>query len=319
MSATYCQINPDLLMQSSELPFDLFVPSTGSANSGYIKFASKDQKHKEKVFDLLNSEDFDEELFILEEDLVKYYDGATVNLRKFVVNKFVPLEKKIEKISEVSKGIMKQFFDSPSSGDVLRASDQIIELMETCMAQKEFGVKGLLKILTKDYYTYTHSINVGLYCMTYGIETKMSQEDIRGLGLGGMLHDVGKSKIAREILNKDGKLTDEEFEAIKDHSISGGEILEDMGCFGKNVVSMASQHHEKYIGGGYPHGLVNDEIEHFARICKVMDVYDALTTRRSYKKPFSPVTAFTIMSKEMYGHFDPNILENLIRTMGPQN
>ncbi|MBC8283060.1 MAG: hypothetical protein H8E32_04545 [Nitrospinae bacterium] len=121
------------------------------------------------------------------------------------------------------------------------------------------------------------------------------------------------------MLNKVGKLTDEEFEIIKDHSNLGGIILEGMGCFGQNVISMAGQHHENYMGCGYPNNLARDEIEYYARICKVMDVYDALTTRRSYKKAFTPVTALTIMNKEMRDHFDPNVLEKLILMMGPGN
>ena len=319
MDSTYCQINADLISKGHDLSFDIFILNGEASDSGFIKFASKDENHKEKVLELLSSDGFDEKLYIHEEDLFKYYESVTVNLRNFVVNKDVPLETKIEKISEVSKDIMHDFFDSNSSEDILRVSDQVVELMETCMSNKEFGVKGLFKILTKDYYTYTHSINVGLYCMTFGIQTNMGSNDVRGLGLGGMLHDVGKSKISKEILNKVGKLTDEEFEIIKDHSNFGAIILEGMGCFKENVISMAGQHHERYLGEGYPNGLAKDEIEYFARICKVMDVYDALTTRRSYKKALSTMNAFTIMKKNMQGHFDPNILDRFILIMGPES
>ncbi|MEK9628220.1 MAG: HD domain-containing phosphohydrolase [Nitrospinota bacterium] len=92
-----------------------------------------------------------------------------------------------------------------------------------------------------------------------------------------------------------------------------------MGCFKKNGISMAGQNHERYLGSGYPNGLAKDENEYFARICKVMDVYDALTTRRSYKKALTTMDAFTIMKKEMQGHFDPNILDKFILIMGLEN
>ena len=97
----------------------------------------------------------------------------------------------------------------------------------------------------------------------------------------------------------------------------GKEILESMKCYRTHVVEMADQHHEKFEGNGYPNGLARDEISNFARICKVMDVYDALTTRRSYKKAVKSFDAITIMKNQMRNEFDPNILENFIRYLGP--
>ena len=81
---------------------------------------------------------------------------------------------------------------------------------------------------------------------------------------------------------------------------------------------MAAQHHEKFKGGGYPRGIVGDEISFFARICKVMDVYDALTTRRSYKKAMNPFDTLTLMKKQMSDEFDAKILDNFIQYMGPE-
>ena len=97
----------------------------------------------------------------------------------------------------------------------------------------------------------------------------------------------------------------------------GKEILKSMKCYRTHVVEMADQHHEKFEGNGYPNGLARDEISNFARICKVMDVYDALTTRRSYKKAVKSFDAITIMKNQMRNEFDPKILDNFIRYLGP--
>jgi len=132
-----------------------------------------------------------------------------------------------------------------------------------------------------------------------------------------MLHDVGKSKIDHALINKSGKLSDEEFEQMKTHASAGGEILTGMKCYTNNVVRMASEHHEKYKGGGYPNGIEGEEIHRYARICKIMGVYDALTTRRSYKKAMSAFDTLIIMKKQMAHDFDPKLLNSFIGLMAP--
>jgi HD-GYP domain-containing protein (c-di-GMP phosphodiesterase class II) len=235
-----------------------------------------------------------------------------------VSNPKVSFEKKARKVYDVSKNIMKEFFENNASEKVLRSSDEVMEIMEECFQDYDIGFYGISKITNKDYYTYTHSVNVGLYCMTYGVKIKMNHDEVRMLGLGGMLHDVGKSKVSNDILNKKGLLTPQEFDIVKHHAPLGGEILSNMSCYNHAVVDMATQHHEKFKGGGYPRGIVGDEISYFARICKVMDVYDALTTRRSYKKAMNPFDTLTLMKKQMSDEFDARILDNFIHYMGPE-
>jgi len=91
---------------------------------------------------------------------------------------------------------MKEFFDNNASEKILQTSEEVMDIMEQCLSDNEAGFHSLTMITNKDYYTYTHSVNVGLYCMSYGIKTKMGPNDTRDLGLGGMLHDVGKSTSA---------------------------------------------------------------------------------------------------------------------------
>ena len=297
--------------------FDIFCKTTSFGNTQFVKFASSHPSHQEKIRKLIQSGETNEEFYIREGDLTKYHSLATKSLRNMIANPEIPFQEKTQKIYDVSKGIMKEFFDSNASEKILQTSEEVMDIMEQCLSENEAGFHSLTLITNKDYYTYTHSVNVGLYCMSYGIKTKMGPNDTRELGLGGMLHDVGKSKIDASLINKNGKLTDEEFQIIKSHSSLGKELLESMQCYGNNVVRMADEHHEKFKGNGYPNGLVGEEISNFARICKVMDVYDALTTRRSYKKALAPFEALTIMGKQMVDEFDFNILGNFVRYMGP--
>jgi HD-GYP domain-containing protein (c-di-GMP phosphodiesterase class II) len=316
--AQFRRINLEFMNDHGNEAFDIYFKSHSFGMVKFVKFASSKPEHYQKVKRLMDSGEITEEFFIQEDDLFKYYRHATSTLRQIVSNPRVSFDVKAKKVYDVSKNIMREFFEYNASAKVLTNSEEVMELMEDCFNDTDIGFYGISKITNKDYYTYTHSVNVGLYCMTYGFKLKMRQDEIRQLGLGGLLHDVGKSRIPTDILNKKGTLTTEEFETIKGHAPYGKDILEGMKCYGSAIIDMAEQHHEKFKGGGYPNGLVGREISHFARICKVMDVYDALTTRRSYKKAMNPYDTLTLMKKQMADDFDLAILDSFIRLMGPE-
>jgi HD-GYP domain-containing protein (c-di-GMP phosphodiesterase class II) len=313
----FCPIDLEFLEIGGTEVFDIFYKTNSFGSSQYVKFASSHPTHQDKFRKIIESGETNEQFYIREEDLSKYHTQATKSLRSMISNPEIPFQEKTQKIYDVSKGIMKDFFDSNASQKILQSSEEVMGIMEQCLSGNEAGFHSLTMITNKDYYTYTHSVNVGLYCMSYGIKTKMGPNDTRDLGLGGMLHDVGKAKIDAKLINKNGKLTDEEFQIIKGHSSLGTEVLKSMKCYGPNVIRMAGEHHEQFKGNGYPKGLVGEEISQFARICKVMDVYDALTTRRSYKKAMPPFEALTLMGKQMVDEFDLDILGNFVRYMGP--
>ncbi len=314
---SYRRINLEFLSGSSSESFDIFYKTNSMGETKFVKFASTDPAHQEKVHRILESGDATQDFFIQDDDLFKYYAHATRTLKTIVTSDSVPIEVKTQKVYEVSKNIMNEFFEQNASPKILTASDEVVEIMEQCFSDSEVGFYGISKLTSKDYYTYTHSVNVGLYCMTYGIKINLPREETRQLGLGGMLHDVGKSLIRLDLINKEGKLTDNEFEEMKEHSPKGEIILKDLNCYGDCVIHMAGQHHEKFSGGGYPNDLQGEAIAFGGRLCKVMDVYDALTTRRSYKKALRPFDALTLMKKQMLPHFDPELLDSFIRLMGP--
>jgi len=311
-------IDIKILDKNANLAFNIFSKVQGTDEDSFVLYASKEPRYREKVRALLESSELMEELYIHEEDLVLYFEHATNSLRDYVINSDATPEKKMEKVYDLSRDVTQQFFDANASPEILRSSGQVVELMEKCLENNELGFHGLTKIMEKDYYTYTHSINVGLYCMSFALKVGMPADEVHELGLGGMLHDVGKSKIPMEIINKKGALTEEEFQIVKNHTDRGEEVVRELGCYGEKVIEMVGQHHEKYNGGGYNRNLIGDEISLFARICKLTDVYDALTTRRSYKKSLKPLEALTIMKSQMGSEFDPKLLHSFIIMMGPQ-
>lgn len=316
--AKFRSINLEFLEEVGTQFYDIYNKTISFGSTRFVKFCSNHPSHQDKVRRFIESGETNQEFFIREEDLIKYHQQATKTLRAMISNPRISLKNKTEKLYSVSKDIMKEFFENNASEKILRSTEDVMDVMEKCLSENQAGFHSISMLTSKDYYTYTHSVNVGLYCLAYGIKTKMGLNDTRELGLGGMLHDVGKSNIDADILNKTGKLTGEEFEIIKTHSPQGVEILESMKCYGANVIRMAGEHHEKYTGNGYPNGLVGKEISIFARICKVVDVYDALITQRSYKKALAPYEALTIMKKQMMDEFDLEILGNFVKYLGPE-
>lgn len=297
--------------------FEIYYKTEAFGNTQYVLLVSADPDHQDKARKLIEEKEGTEEFYIKEGDLSKYFSQATSGLRDMISDPDLSIEDKTKKIYDVSKEIMKDFFEFNASPKILKSSEEVVGIMDDCLSEADADFHAIFEVTANDYYTYTHSVNVGLYCLAYGVKTGMNSNDIRNLGLAGMLHDVGKSNIEPSILNKNGKLTAEEFNVIKGHSAKGQEMLKSIQCYPSCVVNVAGQHHEKFDGTGYPDGLAGEEIEHFARICKVTDVYDALTTRRSYKKALSPFDALVVMNKEMRNEFDLEILGKFIRFMGP--
>lgn len=161
----------------------------------------------------------------------------------------------------------------------------------------------LYNLRTTDDYTYTHSINVSLLCNIFGNWLKMPQDQIEELTTAGLLHDIGKIKVDQSILNKPGKLTPQEFEKIKKHCKLGYDIIKDQNI-SDNIKYGVLMHHEKINGTGYPLGLTDKGINDFGKIIAIVDIYDAMTSNRSYHKKFSPFKVIQIFEQDSFGLLD---------------
>ena len=170
----------------------------------------------------------------------------------------------------------------------------------------------LIKI--SDEYTFKHSVDVAAISMMIGREYGLSKDEIHQLGITGLLHDVGKAKIPNEILNKPGKLTKEEFEIIKNHSLYGFEILREKDSFSPIILDGVLHHHEKMNGAGYPDCQKEGEISLFSRILSVADIFDALVTRRPYKGPISGREAME-MILALGEELDNKIIQSFIESV----
>lgn len=153
----------------------------------------------------------------------------------------------------------------------------------------------LSKLSRYDSYTYAHCINVASIAVVFGEYLGLPLEDLVLLGLAGMMHDLGKTAVPERIINKQGRLSPREFEEVRKHPTYGQMILDKSGNIAPRVMQAVAQHHEKFNGSGYPHGMRKDDIGVFGRILSLADVYDALTSDRSYKDAILPNKALAIM------------------------
>ena len=166
----------------------------------------------------------------------------------------------------------------------------------------------------KDLYLRGHSQRVAELCVEMGQELSLEDPVIEDLRLAGRLHDVGKIGIREEILNKPGRLTSEEFEHVKRHVRIGLDILAPLLHI-KNPLSFIEHHHEHWNGAGYPHGLSGEAIVLGGRILCAADTFDALTSKRAYREPLSPLATLEHLKVDVGMQFDPRVYDALVRVI----
>lgn len=149
----------------------------------------------------------------------------------------------------------------------------------------------LVDLRSRDDYTFAHSVNVCILALMTGITLGYDRDELATLGVGALLHDLGKVKIPDQILNKPGSLTAEEFAVMKKHTVFGCELIRDANI-GDTPAIIALQHHENYDGSGYPFGAVGDKIHEYAQVTAIADKFDAITADRVYRKAFPPHEAY---------------------------
>jgi len=213
----------------------------------------------------------------------------------------------------VAEGIQYLYQDTESSNfmDVTRSiTNDLVKAID----DNDAIAVDISALKVSDEYTFKHSVDVATMAMIVSRQYGFNDEQVQQIGVSGLLHDIGKSKIPTEVLNKAQKLTDEEFALIKKHSLLGYEILKDKPELSNAVKMGVLQHHEKINGSGYPMGVTEEQIHIFAKIIAVTDIYDALVTERPYKKAFTPRNAVE-MIMAMTGELDLQVMQSFLESV----
>ena len=199
--------------------------------------------------------------------------------------------------------------------DVGNAKEMVEEIADSVM-RNPGALIGLARLKTKDDYTYMHSVAVCALMVSLGKQLGLNDEETREAGLAGLLHDIGKMMVPGEILNKPGKLTDDEFISVKEHPVAGHKMLLEANGVSQVALDVCLHHHEKMDGTGYPEGLRGEQISLLARMGAVCDVYDAITSNRPYKQGWCPAESIRKMAEWSKGHFDEKVFQAFVKSIG---
>lgn len=226
-----------------------------------------------------------------------------------------------EETLEDMKKRMKSIFDeitksfSVNVEEVKEISSQIVEEVLANWGMKILPL--LLIAKSEDEYTYTHEVNVGVLASMIAMQLGLNKDTISKLAFSAIIHDIGKLKIPKEILHAPRTLSNKEFELIKRHTIFGRQMCESSGIKDEDILSGIESHHEKMDGSGYLKGLSGNKISLFARIITVADIYDALTSKRSYKDPWSPHKVITeLVTLSTLGKLDKKVVNAFVSVVG---
>ncbi|MDO9620243.1 MAG: HD-GYP domain-containing protein [Pseudomonas sp.] len=221
------------------------------------------------------------------------------------------------KLCARSKAAVVSMFGDARMGQALQfeQAGELVEEISDSIMRHPNALISLARLKNADEYTYMHSVAVCALMIALARNLGLNEGQVREAGLAGLLHDIGKMAIPNEVLNKPGKLTDNEFATVRDHPEAGSRMLIESKQVSALVLDVCLHHHEKVDGTGYPHRLAGEQISLYARMGAVCDVYDAITSNRPYKQGWDPAESIRKMA-EWKGHFDPVVFQAFVKTVG---
>jgi HD-GYP domain-containing protein (c-di-GMP phosphodiesterase class II) len=319
---SFFTVAADLISVNQVIPYNLYINSSGDKERfKYVRIypageflTKKDLKTFKKKYFQLYVHESQREIYlkslvksphITQKEKIKVIKGSAINY----------LEKCFEGKKDVDSKLLIHIVKGCQS-----SIKNIIELTKNCNVGDIQKLIGSLSF--HDFYTFDHSINVSMYSIVFlrDLDPRVKKKELMILGLGGLLHDLGKMNIATSVINKADKLSDEEFQVIKEHPFLGGKILEDHLVSSSDIditviKRIITEHHENFDGSGYPSGACGDNIHFYARIISIVDFFDALTTKRSYHEVLSPQRAIDIMRGAIGKKIDPHLFEAFQKTI----
>lgn len=196
-----------------------------------------------------------------------------------------------------------------------QARDLVVQLAGQVITNPD-ALVWLTHLRRRDEYTATHCINVCILALSFGRDLGLNDKQLHQLGMGALLHDIGKMQVPDEILNKPGRLSKEEFEVMMGHPSHGHAMLVDDHHLEKDSLHIVLHHHERLDGNGYPSGMPGDDIPLLTRVSSIVDVYDAITSDRCYHDGIAPALALENLFKWSAGNYDVSLLEKFIKCLG---
>ncbi|MFC1552830.1 HD-GYP domain-containing protein [Candidatus Latescibacterota bacterium] len=256
------------------------------------------------------------ELYINPHDIKSYYLYLEEILDSIIYDHLIRTNMKAKTVYNVITNIADDLFLNPTQELVKRYKQTSFSLAEFILNDSN-SLKSLINQTSFDFSVPNHSINVGIFSIGLARELleNISDQAFEEITAGFFLHDIGKTSISFDILNKKKQLSNADWELMKKHPEEGVRILEDFEESSDEIKTITIQHHERPNGGGYPKGLRRSGIHIYSKICSIADTFDALTSFRPYKKETSTFGALKIMKEEMFKDFDPEYFAKFVKLL----
>lgn len=304
----YLPIATASISRASVLVFDLYLRRPGSSFTELYRSASYPIEAGD--IERLRKDGVDR-LYIKCENAEAYRDYLCTEV---LSDPEAPPTARVEALREATRAAFQEALVANDQDSLVAVATGFGGQMSRVVVNDTIPFRELYSTLEHDYYTFTHVCNVSVYCVMLARQMGIADAaELSQIAAGGLLHDIGKRHISPSILNKAGKLTDDEWEQIREHPVNGFRELVERDDLIWPQLMMVYQHHEKLDGSGYPTGVFGDEIHPWARICCVADVFDALTCQRPYRKPIPKSEVCEHLEKHAGTWFDPEMVSRWAR------
>jgi len=309
---SYFPVSPVMLFPEALGDFSVYLWQGGD----FVLYTKSGQMFTFKHRQVLHGNDVTE-VYIQSSEKPQYEKYIEENLGKILLDENLPIDVRSNIFYEASTVVMQDVFDRKlPSGLRARHFNRLTDIVKSSIRflASDNSLSAIAPFISHDYKTYTHCMHVFIYSVAVFQTYDMDDNEIFECGLGALLHDVGKAKIPRRILNKRGSLTQAEREIVKEHPIHGVSMCAHLPMT-QNTINCILFHHEKLDGTGYPAGLKSDNIPMPVRIISMSDVYDALTTERPYAEAMDPYAALTLMRHDMREAIDMNAFKRFVAVL----
>lgn len=310
----YFPVKVRSLFPGTLLPFDLHCLARRSDRPTIQldKLFPRDRIYPLSLHQHLLKEELDD-VFICGDDEEAFTAYLHKHTKAALGNRDLLPKQRAELLYDHAEYIIKRVFrERPSRRNIAIGQQVVTQLSKHALADPA-TLRALLAMFSKDYQTFSHCIHVAVYGMSLGKFLRWKVGEVESFGLGALFHDIAKTAIHEQILNKPGVLDKDEFDLIKRHPLLGYQQLRMTRTMTKDQLSIVLHHHEAEDGSGYPDRLKGHEIHKFARVARIVDIYDALTTSRPYKEAFLMQKALQVMNNQMKHTMDQRFLEAFIK------
>lgn len=310
----YLPVRLSSLRNDSITNFDIYVQL--SPTEPLVLYRERNVPFSEEARQRLVDNHIDQ-VYITTKQRQAYAHYIEQHLPEILQDEGITVEEKSKILYTSAYGVVEDLMVTSDVGGCVERAKEVVKHTVSGILADQVQFAHLLEVISFDYHIYTHCVNVTAYSMALAQRAGYGDAaTLRELANGALLHDVGKSKIDPAILNSSDKLTLDQWEVMERHPTYGYELLRDTNSLGEVALDVVLHHHEKMHGGGYPDNLEGAMISPFVRIVTICDIFDALTTTRSFQGARSSFDALNVMREEVDRDLDPDLFREFVTLMG---